>query len=98
MESSFAKQHLRDTEEIRCLKELLNQKEVYVCNLVQMLTQAQEDICAFSEKVKFLKATLEPLKVSYEDSEAKKKDYNSKVAQLQKDYEALKNKLTLHVS
>lgn len=35
MEASFAEQHSRETEEIRSLNELLNQKEVYAGELVQ---------------------------------------------------------------
>lgn len=98
LESSFVEQHSRATEEIRSLKELLNQKEVYASDLVQILTQAQGDLHTTYEKVKFLEDTLEPLKVYYEYSKAEKEDLKAEIEQLEKDNEALEDKLTLDVS
>lgn len=62
----------------------MNQKEVYACDLIQALTQAQEDLCTSSNKVEFLEATLESLKISYEDFEAVKEELRVEVEQLKK--------------
>lgn len=51
LESSFAEQLSKATEEIRGLKDLLNQKETYAGELVQTLTQAQEDLRVSSSRV-----------------------------------------------
>nr|XP_009801040.1 PREDICTED: uncharacterized protein LOC104246843 [Nicotiana sylvestris] len=44
LESSFAEQLSKATKEIRGLKALLNEKEFYASELVQTLTQTQEDL------------------------------------------------------
>ncbi|XP_070049819.1 uncharacterized protein [Nicotiana tomentosiformis] len=81
LESSFAEQLSKATEEIRSLKELLNQKEVYVGELVQSLTQAQEDLRASSGKIQFLESSLAYLKKAYEASEAKKEELRAEIEQ-----------------
>jgi len=63
LESSFAEQLSKATEEIRALKALLNEKEVYAGELVQTLTQTQKDLRVSSDKVKFLESSLSPLTV-----------------------------------
>ncbi|XP_070049635.1 uncharacterized protein [Nicotiana tomentosiformis] len=86
------------TKEIRSLKELLNQKEVYARELVQTLTQAQEDLRASADKIQFLESYFAPLKTSFDASEAEKEELRAEVDQWEKDYEALEDKLSLDVS
>ncbi|XP_070036501.1 uncharacterized protein [Nicotiana tomentosiformis] len=98
LESFFVEQHFKATEEIRSLKELLNQKEAYAGDLVQMLTQTQEDLRASTDKIQFLESSLAPLKTSYKASEAEKEELKTEIEQWEKDYEALEDQLTLGVS
>nr|XP_033508236.1 uncharacterized protein LOC117273242 [Nicotiana tomentosiformis] len=98
LESSFAEQLSKSTEEIRGLKELLNQKETYDGELVQTLTRAQEDICASTDKVQFLERSLTPLKSSYDASLTEREELKDEIEHWEKDYEALKDKSTLDVS
>ncbi|XP_070011361.1 uncharacterized protein [Nicotiana sylvestris] len=51
LESSFSEKLSQASEEIRELKALLNQKEVYAGELVQNLTQAQEDLRISADKI-----------------------------------------------
>ncbi|XP_070042857.1 interactor of constitutive active ROPs 1-like [Nicotiana tomentosiformis] len=83
LESYFAEQHSKATEEIRSLKELLNEKEVYASDLVQMLTQAQEDLNASTDKVQFLKSSL--IQAAYEALEAEKEELKAEIEQWEKD-------------
>ncbi|XP_070054005.1 uncharacterized protein [Nicotiana tomentosiformis] len=69
LDSSFAEQLSKATEEIRSLKELLNQKEVYGGKLVQTLTQTKEDLCVSTDKIQFLERSLAPLKTAYDASQ-----------------------------
>lgn len=71
---------------------------MYADELVQDLTRDQEDLRASSRKIKLLESTLEPLKVLYDVAEAEKEELRDEVEQLEKDYEALEDKLTLDVS
>ncbi|XP_070048929.1 tropomyosin-2-like [Nicotiana tomentosiformis] len=98
LESPFAKQLSKATEEIRSLKELLNQKEIYAGELVQTLTQAQEYLRISTHKIQFLKSSLAPLKTTYEASEAENEELRAEIDQWQKDYEALEDNLSLDVS
>ncbi|XP_019250934.1 PREDICTED: uncharacterized protein LOC109229838 [Nicotiana attenuata] len=54
LETSFSEQHSKASEEIRELKALLAEKEAYAGELVQTLTQTQEDFRESSDKVLFL--------------------------------------------
>ncbi|XP_070049512.1 interactor of constitutive active ROPs 1-like [Nicotiana tomentosiformis] len=98
LKTSFAEQLSKATEEIRGLKELLNQKEVYAGELVQMLTQAQEDLCASSNKIQFLERSLAPLQTSYDAALTEKAELEAEVEQWERDYEALEDKSTLDIS
>lgn len=97
-EATFAEQYSKSTEEIRSSKELLNLKEIYVSELVQEFTKAQEDISASSDKVKFPESTLEHLRDSYDAAEAKKESLRAEIDQLEREYKALEDKLTLAIS
>ncbi|XP_070043091.1 uncharacterized protein [Nicotiana tomentosiformis] len=98
LESSFAEQLSKATEEIRSLRKLLNQKETYAGELVQTLTLTQEDLCASTDKVKFSKISLTPLKVAFDASKTDKEELITEIYQWEKDNEALKDKLSLDVS
>ncbi|XP_070037177.1 uncharacterized protein [Nicotiana tomentosiformis] len=98
LESSFAEQFSKATKEIRGLKELLNQKETYAGELVQSLTQTQEDLRASSDKIKFLESSLAPLKTAFDASKVEKEELKAEIDQREKDYEALEDKLTLNLS
>ncbi|XP_019256296.1 PREDICTED: tropomyosin-like [Nicotiana attenuata] len=97
-ESSFAEQLSKATEEIRGLKELLNQKEVYAGELVQTLTQAQEDLRVSSNRVQFLESSLAPLQASYDVALAEKEELGNKIEHWERDYEALEDKAAVEVS
>ncbi|XP_070020242.1 uncharacterized protein [Nicotiana sylvestris] len=86
------------TEEIRGLKALLNAKEVYAGELVQTLTQAQEDLQFSSDKVKFLESSLAPLQSSYDAALAEREELKSESNQWERDYEAFKDKAAVEVS
>nr|XP_033509339.1 uncharacterized protein LOC117274216 [Nicotiana tomentosiformis] len=79
LESSFAEQLSKATEEMRSLKEFLNKKKVYAGELVQTLTQAQEDLCASTDKIQFLESSLAPLKTTYEASKAEKEELKAEI-------------------
>ncbi|XP_070046015.1 uncharacterized protein [Nicotiana tomentosiformis] len=81
LESSFAEQLSKATEEIRGLKELLNQKEVYAWDLVQTLTQTQEDLRAYSNQVQFLERSLAPLQTSYDVALTEKEELEAEIEQ-----------------
>ncbi|XP_019240646.1 PREDICTED: uncharacterized protein LOC109220639 [Nicotiana attenuata] len=98
LESSFAQQLSKATEEIRGLKALLNEKEVYAGELVQTLTQAQEDLQVSSDKVKFLESSLAPLQSSYDAALAEREELKSEIDQWERDYEALEDKAGVEVS
>lgn len=77
---------------------MLNQKEFYAGELGQTLTQAQEDLRTCSDKVQFLEKTFAPLKASYDASLTKREEFEAKIEQWEKDYEALEDKSPLDVS
>lgn len=58
LETSFFEQLSKASEEIRGLRVLLNEEEFYAGELVQTLTQTQEDLCVSSDKVRFWKVHL----------------------------------------
>ncbi|XP_070002677.1 uncharacterized protein [Nicotiana sylvestris] len=98
LESSFVEQLSKATDEIRGLKELLNQKEVYVGELVQTLTQAQKDLRVSSNRVQFLESSLAPLQDSYDAALTKKEELRSEIEQWERDYEVLEDKAVVEVS
>ncbi|XP_070020335.1 uncharacterized protein [Nicotiana sylvestris] len=98
LETSFAEQLYKATEEIRGLKASLNEKEVYVGELVQTLTQTQEDLRVSSDKVRFLESSLSPLQSSYDVALAEREELKSKIDQWERVYEALKDKTAIEVS
>ncbi|XP_070015803.1 uncharacterized protein [Nicotiana sylvestris] len=97
-ESSFAEQLSKDIEEIIGLKALLNEKEVYAGELVQTLTQTQEDLRVSSNKVKFLESSLAPLQSSYDAALAEREELKSEIEHWEKDYEALEDKAAVEAS
>ncbi|XP_019239391.1 PREDICTED: uncharacterized protein LOC109219393 [Nicotiana attenuata] len=98
VESSFAEQLSKASEEIRCLNALLNEKDVYAGELVQTLTQTQDDLRVSSDKVKFLESSLAPLQSSYDAALAEREEFKSEIDQWERDYEALKDKDVVEVS
>nr|XP_033511460.1 uncharacterized protein LOC117276223 [Nicotiana tomentosiformis] len=79
LESSFTEQLSKATEKIRSLKEFLNQKEVYAGELVQTLTQTQEDLRTSTDKIQFLERSLAPLKTAYDAFEAEKEELRAEI-------------------
>nr|XP_009762972.1 PREDICTED: uncharacterized protein LOC104214939 [Nicotiana sylvestris] len=66
LEISFSEQLSKASEEIRELKALLDKKEAYAGELVQNLTQTQEDLRVSSGKVRSLENSHASLQASYE--------------------------------
>nr|XP_009783266.1 PREDICTED: uncharacterized protein LOC104231901 [Nicotiana sylvestris] len=83
------------TEEIRRLKEMLNKKEIYAGELVQILTLAQENLRVSSDKVQFLERSFTFLKAAYDASSAEREELEAEIEQWEKDYKALEDKSTL---
>lgn len=79
LESSFAEQLSKATEEIRGLKALLDEKDVYASELVQTLTKAQEDLWVSTDKVRFLESSLALLQDSYDAALAKKEELKAAI-------------------
>ncbi|XP_070029981.1 uncharacterized protein [Nicotiana sylvestris] len=98
LETSFSKQLSKASEEIRELRALLSEKEVYASELVQTLTQTQEDLRESSDKVGLLESSLSHLQVSYNSALAENEKLKNKIDQWEKDYEILEEKTTIEVS
>ncbi|XP_075110559.1 uncharacterized protein LOC142181546 [Nicotiana tabacum] len=98
LETSFSEQLSKDSEEIRGLKAFLSEKEVYVGELVQTLTQTQEDLCESSNKVNFLESSLAPLQSSYDTALAENEKLKNDMDQWERDYEFLEDKTAIEVS
>ncbi|XP_070014800.1 uncharacterized protein [Nicotiana sylvestris] len=98
LDSSFVKQLSKASEEIRGPKSLLNEKEVYAGELVQTLTQTQEDLRVSSDKVKFLESSLDTLQTSYDAALAEREDLKSELDHWERDYEARKDKTAVEAS
>lgn len=77
---------------------MLNQKEAYAGEVVQSLTQTQEDLRESSSKVQFLERSLAPLQASYDVVVVERDELRAKVYQWEKDYESLKDKAVVDVS
>ncbi|XP_070002044.1 uncharacterized protein [Nicotiana sylvestris] len=71
LENSFSEQLSKASEDIRELKALLGEKEAYAGELVQTLTQTQEDLRESSEKNEKLKSKLADWERDYEILEDK---------------------------
>ncbi|XP_070010951.1 uncharacterized protein [Nicotiana sylvestris] len=65
LETSFSEQLSKASEEIRELRALLSEKEAYVGELVQNLTQTQEDLRVSSDKVCSLESSHASLQMSW---------------------------------
>ncbi|XP_070003313.1 uncharacterized protein [Nicotiana sylvestris] len=91
----FAEQLSKATEGIRGLKALLNEKKVYVGELVQTLTQTQEDLRVSSDKVKFLESSLAPLQSSYDAALAEKEELKIEIDHWERATRLLRTRLLL---
>lgn len=98
LETSFSEQLSKASEEIRELRALLSEKEVYAGELVQTLTQTQEDLREFSDKVYFLESSRAPLQASYDSALAENEKIKNEIDQWEKDYEILEDKTAIEVS
>ncbi|XP_070029971.1 tropomyosin-2-like [Nicotiana sylvestris] len=98
LETSFSKQPSKASEEIRGLKALLSEKEVYAGELVQTLTQTQEDLRESSDKVSSLKISLAPLQSSYDTALVENEKLRNEIDQWERDYKILEDKTAIEVS
>ncbi|XP_019229398.1 PREDICTED: uncharacterized protein LOC109210436 [Nicotiana attenuata] len=98
LETSFSEQLSKASEEIRELKALLAEKEAYAGELVQTLTQTQEDLRESSEKVRFLESSQAALQASQESALAENEKLRNEVADWERDYEILEEKSAIEVS
>ncbi|XP_019263878.1 PREDICTED: lamin-B1-like [Nicotiana attenuata] len=98
LESSFSEQLSKASEEIRALKDLLNQKEIYARELVQNFTKAQEDLRASVDKVHALESSHATLQSSYSSVLAENEELKNEVAAWERDYEILEEKTDVEVS
>ncbi|XP_070020678.1 tropomyosin-2-like [Nicotiana sylvestris] len=98
LESSFSDQLSKASEENRELKALLSQKEVYAGELVQSLTQAQEDLRVSTDKVRALESSHASLQASYNSILAENEELKNEIADWEKDYEILEEKSGVEVS
>ncbi|XP_070022073.1 uncharacterized protein [Nicotiana sylvestris] len=92
LESSFSEQLSKASEENRELKALLSQKEIYDGELVQILTQAQEDLRVSADKVRALESSHASLQASYNSVLAENEELKNEIADWEKDYEILEEK------
>ncbi|XP_070002410.1 intracellular protein transport protein USO1-like [Nicotiana sylvestris] len=86
------KQLSKASEENRELKDLLSQKEVYAGDLVQSLTQAQEDLQILADNVRALESSHASLQASYNSALAENEELKNEIADWEKDYETLEEK------
>ncbi|XP_070004707.1 MAR-binding filament-like protein 1 [Nicotiana sylvestris] len=98
LESSFTEQLSKASEEIRALKALLDQKEVYAGELVQNLTQAQEDLKISADKVRVLECSHASLQASHNAALVENEELKNEIAAWEKDYEILEEKSTVETS
>ncbi|XP_019266948.1 PREDICTED: uncharacterized protein LOC109244335 [Nicotiana attenuata] len=98
LETSFSEQLSKASEEFRGLKALLNKKEVYAGELVQILIQTQEDLRVSFDKVRFLESSLALLRSSYDAALAEKEELKNEIDQWERDYEALEDKTATELS
>ncbi|XP_070020412.1 uncharacterized protein [Nicotiana sylvestris] len=98
LETSFSEQFSKASEEIRELKDLLAEKEAYAGELVQNLTQTQEDLRVSSDKVCSLENSHAFLQASYESALAENEKLKNEIADWERDYEILEDKSAIEVS
>ncbi|XP_070019625.1 protein CROWDED NUCLEI 2-like [Nicotiana sylvestris] len=98
IETSFSEQLSKASEEIRELKALLSEKEAYAGELVQTLTQTQEDLWESSDKVCSLESSHASLQVFYDFALVENKKLKSEIAEWEKDYDILEDKTAIEVS
>ncbi|XP_019234926.1 PREDICTED: protein NETWORKED 1B-like [Nicotiana attenuata] len=98
LESSFSEQLSKASEEIRELKVLLSQKETYSWELVQSLTQAQEDLRVSSDKVRALESSHASLQISYNSALTENEELKNEIAYWERDYETLEEKSAIEAS
>nr|XP_009796639.1 PREDICTED: uncharacterized protein LOC104243181 [Nicotiana sylvestris] len=98
LETSFSEKLSKASEDIRELKALLDAKEAYAGELVQNLTQAQEDLRVSSDKVCSLENSHASLQASYESALAKNEKLKNEIADWERDYEILEDKSVIEVS
>ncbi|XP_019229440.1 PREDICTED: ATP synthase subunit alpha, chloroplastic-like [Nicotiana attenuata] len=96
-ETSFSEQLSKASEEIRALKDLLNQKEIYAGELVQNLTKAQEDLRASVDSMHALENSHAALQSSYDSVLAENEGLKNEVAAWERDYEILEEKTDVEV-
>ncbi|XP_070019314.1 uncharacterized protein [Nicotiana sylvestris] len=95
LETSFSEQLSKASEEIGELKALLDKKEAYAGELVQTLTQTQEDLRVSSDKVCSLENSHASLQTSYESALAENKKLRNEIADYERDYGILEDKTTI---
>ncbi|XP_070010286.1 tropomyosin-2-like [Nicotiana sylvestris] len=98
LETSLSEQLSKASEEIRELKALLGEKEAYAGELVQNLTQAQEDLRASSDKVCALKSSHASIQASYTSALAENEKLRNEIVDWERDYEILEDKFIVEVS
>ncbi|XP_070002431.1 uncharacterized protein [Nicotiana sylvestris] len=98
LESSFSEQQSKASEENRELKALLSQKEVYAGDLVQSLTQAQEELRVSADKVRASESSHASLQASYNSALAEYEELKNEIAVWEKDYETLEEKSAIEIS
>nr|XP_016467781.1 PREDICTED: myosin-1-like [Nicotiana tabacum] len=98
LETSFSEQLSKASEEIRELRALLGEKEAYADELVQNLTQTQEDLRVSSDKVCSLENSHASLQASYESALAKNEKLRNEITDWERDYEILEDKTSIEVS
>ncbi|XP_070021209.1 uncharacterized protein [Nicotiana sylvestris] len=98
LETLFFEQLSKASEEIRELRALLSEKEAYVGELVRNLTQTQEDLRVSSDKVCSLENSHASLQSSYESALAENEKLRNEIADWERDYEILEDKIAIEVS
>ncbi|XP_009785147.1 uncharacterized protein [Nicotiana sylvestris] len=98
LETSFFEQLSKSSEEIRELRSLLSEKEAYAGELIQNLTQTQEDLRVSSDKVFSLESSHASLQRFYESALAENEKLRNKIADWERDYETLEDKTAIELS
>uniref|UniRef100_A0A1U7YRH5 Uncharacterized protein LOC104247169 n=1 Tax=Nicotiana sylvestris TaxID=4096 RepID=A0A1U7YRH5_NICSY len=98
LECSFSKQLSKASEEIRELKALVEKKEEYAGELVQMLTQAQADLRISSDEICDLKSSHASFEASFESSLAENQVLKNDLAMWEREYDLLEENFNIEVS
>ncbi|XP_070009840.1 uncharacterized protein [Nicotiana sylvestris] len=96
--STLEQQLSKASKDIRELKALLDAKEAYAGELVQNLTQAQEDLRFSSDKVCSLENSHAFFQASYESALAENEKLKNEIADWERDYEILEDKSAIEES